>query len=201
MKKITLLFALSFLLSSCFLSNYYEKAEKLSIVGIFDGANEVRKSYDLVHVFDGDTVAGGNSECDENFKTVRDGHIMVYGIGFCNVLIGGGDIWGCNNRLRGNVLVEIFLKNKSTKKNILLTKRTIDMNAYYQTTLKTQVFFGSDTSRYVERIGANFDWNKAKQLVLKGTNDTIYHYTAWLWDKTAECDEKTPKEQCFVEIP
>lgn len=164
------------------------------VSGILDGANEVRKSYDLVYVFDGDTVDLGDLDDDVNLK-------HIYGNRFCNVLIGGGDIWGCNNRLRGTVLVEIFLKNKSTKKNILLTKRTIDMNAYYQTTLKTQVFFGSDTSRYIERIGANFDWNKAKRLVLKDTNDTLYHYTAWLWDKTAECDEKTPKEQCFVEIP
>lgn len=100
---------MSFLLSSCFLSNYYEKAEKLSIVGIFDGANDVRKSYDLIYILAGDSVTvEKDDDCNENFKVVRDGHLTMYGKWFCNVLIGGGDIWGCNNRLRGNVLVEIF---------------------------------------------------------------------------------------------
>ena len=56
MKKIMLLFALSFLLSSCFVANYYEQAERLAIVGIIDGVNKAWETYDLVYILDEDTV-------------------------------------------------------------------------------------------------------------------------------------------------
>lgn len=74
------------------------------------------------------------------------------------------------------------------------------MSAFPKMVLKTEVYVGLDTSLYVVRTGMNIDWSKAKQLVLEDTNDTVYHYTVWLWDKRKECDEM-PVEKCIVEIP
>jgi hypothetical protein len=74
------------------------------------------------------------------------------------------------------------------------------MSVFSKTVLTTQVYVGLDTNRYVVRNGPNIDWSKAKQLVLEDANDTVFHYTVWLWDKRKECDEM-PVEKCIVEIP
>ena len=55
---------------------------------------------------------------------------------------------------------------------------------------------GYMSSKYLEKTGDNTNTNAS----FKDTNDTVYHYTAWYWDKSKECDEM-PVEKCIVEIP
>ena len=76
--------------------------------------------------------------------------------------------------------MSIFLRTKKTGNSVLLAKKSIDMSAFSETVLKTEVYVGLDTSLYVVRTGMNIDWSKAKQLVLEDANDTVFHYTVWL---------------------
>ena len=199
MIKYLFLIISSFLLSSCF--SYYDKAERLYVIAYLDGKKEALETYELVYLFDGDTVAFSGSNYNENFMSQDDGHLMIIDRGFCNAMISAREIFGFGNTLRGRVLIEIFLRNKKNGNSFLLAKKQIDMNAYFRSTLKTQVFFGSDTTRYIVRSGANIDWRKAKLLVMNDFRDSVYHYTAWYWDKRKECDENISKEKCIVEIP
>ena len=171
------------------------------VIGYLDGEKDALETYDLVYLFNGDTADFSRRQCNESFKSQGDGHLMIFDKGFCNVLISARDVFACGNTLRGKVLVEIFLRNKKNGNSDLLAKKHIDMNAYFRSTLKTQVFFGSDTTRYIVRSGANIDWRKAKLLVMNDFRDSVYHYTAWYWDKRKECDENISKEKCIVEIP
>ena len=120
----------------------------------------------------------------------RDGHLRFFSQNYCNVVFAATDLpFSCGKPLRGKHQVSIFLKTKKTGNSVLLAKKNIDMSAFSKTVLTTQVYVGLDTSRYVVRNGPNIDWSKAKQLVLEDTNDTVFHYTVWLWDKRKECDE------------
>jgi hypothetical protein len=129
------------------------------------------------------------------------GHRKSIDLDYCNVVFAATDLpFSCGKPLRGKHHVSIFLRTKKTGNSVLLAKKSIDMSAFSETVLKTEVYVGLDTSLYVVRTGMNIDWSKAKQLVLEDTNDTVYHYTAWYWDKSKECDEM-PVEKCIVEIP
>lgn len=190
------------LLSSCFIVNYYEQAERLAIVGVIDGVKNAWKTYDFVYKVNNDTVLFHSGNYDENYKNKVDGHLKIYSKSYCNVGVAAKDFpFSCGESLKGRPQVEVFLKNKKNGNSILLSKKTIDMDAYFETVLTTEVFIGSDTSLYIVRNGKNFDWSKAKQLILEDSNDTLYHYTAWYWDKRKECDENISKEKCIVEIP
>ena len=192
---------MTFLISSCFVANYYEQAERLAIVGIIDGVNKAWKTYDLVYIFDEDTVDVSWANYNEKNEHKRDDHLRFFSQNYCNVVFAATDLsFSCGKPLRGKHQVSIFLKTKKTGNSVLLAKKNIDMSAFSKTVLTTQVYVGLNTSRYVVRNGPNIDWSKAKQLVLEDANDTLFHYTIWLWDKRKECDEM-PVEKCIVEIP
>lgn len=201
MVRNLLLIIVTFLFSSCFVANYYEQAEQLAIVGIIDGVNKAWETYDLVYILDEDTVDVSWANFNEKNEYKRDGHLRFFSQNYCNVVFAATDLpFSCGKPLRGKHQVSIFLKTKKTGNSVLLAKKNIDMSAFSKTVLTTQVYVGLDTSRYVVRNGPNVDWSKAKQLVLEDANDTVFHYTVWLWDKRKECDEM-PVEKCIVEIP
>ena len=201
MVRNLLLIIMTFLFTSCFVANYYEQAESLAIVGIIDGVNKAWETYDLVYILDEDTVDVSWANYNEKNEYKRDGHLRFFSQNYCNVVFAATDLpFSCGKPLRGKHQVSIFLKTKKTGNSVLLAKKNIDMSAFSKTVLTTQVYVGLDTSRYVVRNGPNIDWSKAKQLVLEDANDTVFHYTVWLWDKRKECDEM-PVEKCIVEIP
>lgn len=201
MVRNLLLIIMTFLFSSCFVANYYEQAERLAIVGIIDGVNKAWETYDLVYILDEDTVDVSWANYNEKNEYKRDGHLRFFSQNYCNVVFAATDLpFSCGKPLRGKHQVTIFLRTKKTGNSVLLAKKNIDMSAFSKTVLTTQVYVGLDTSRYVVRNGPNIDWSKAKQLVLEDANDTVFHYTIWLWDKRKECDEM-PVEKCIVEIP
>ncbi len=201
MVRNLLLIIMTFLFSSCFVANYYEQAERLAIVGIIDGVNKAWETYDLVYILDEDTVDVSWANYNEKNEYKRDGHLRFFSQNYCNVVFAATDLpFCCGKPLRGKHQVTIFLRTKKTGNSVLLAKKNIDMSAFSKTVLTTQVYVGLDTSRYVVRNGPNIDWSKAKQLVLEDANDTVFHYTIWLWDKRKECDEM-PVEKCIVEIP
>ena len=208
MIKNLFLISLLFLLSSCF--SYYEKAERLLIMGIIDSDKDRKDNYDigeasdfkLVYLFNGDSADVPillMVEKDENGAVQKV--IKRFFRGFCNVLIPASDIFGCGHTLRGMVNVDVFLKNRVTGHSILLAKKTIDMDAYYRSVLLTQVYLGTDTAKYRNRLNFNIDWSKMKPIVFEGANDTLYHYTGWYWDKREKYENMHIEEQYFVEIP
>ena len=155
MFKYIMIGILPFLLSSCF--SYYDKAERLAVMGIIDSDKDRKDNYDigeasdfkLVYLFNGDTAdvpVDVIVEKDENYAVQKV--IKSFEQGFCNVLIPASDIFGCGHTLRGMVNVDVFLKNRVTGHSILLAKKTIDMDAYYRSVLLTQVYLGTDTAKY-----------------------------------------------------
>ena len=61
---------------------------------------------------------------------------------------------------------------------------------------------GSDKEHYKTRSKFNFEWDRSNPIVLDATNDTIYHYTVWYWDKMKEQEKIDPIEDDYlVEIP
>ncbi len=198
MIKNLIFIALLFLLSSCF---YFDKAERLSISGNLDGQREYLDNYELEYFIDGKSAEIDADYRDWNFKWNPNGKLKWYAQGYCNVFFKGGDIWGCTSTLRGMVDFEIYLKNKKNGNKVLLAKKKIDMDAYYRSVLLTQVYFGTDKERYIERKYFNVDWNKMQPFVFKDSNDTLYHYTAWYWDKRDVYEKDFPDERYFIEIP
>ena len=97
--------------------------------------------------------------------------------------------------------MEVFLKSEVTGRSILLAKKTIDMDAYYRSVLLTQVYLGTDTAKYRDRLNYNIDWSKMKPIVFDGSNDTLYHYTGWYRDKREKYENMHIEEQFLVEIP
>lgn len=208
MFKYIMIGILPFLLSSCF--SYYDKAERLAVMGIIDSDKDRKDNYDigeasdfkLVYLFNGDTAdvpVDVIVEKDENYAVQKV--IKSFEQGFCNVLISASDIFGCGHTLRGMVNVDVFLKNRVTGHSILLAKKTIDMDAYYRSVLLTQVYLGTDTAKYRNRLNFNIDWSKMKPIVFEGANDTLYHYTGWYWDKREKYENNLIEDQYFVEIP
>jgi hypothetical protein len=179
-------------------------------MGIIDSDKDRKDNYDigeasdfkLVYLFNGDTAdvpVDVIVEKDENYAVQKV--IKSFEQGFCNVLIPASDIFGCGHTLRGMVNVDVFLKNRVTGHSILLAKKTIDMDAYYRSVLLTQVYLGTDTAKYRNRLNFNIDWSKMKPIVFEGANDTLYHYTGWYWDKREKYENNLIKDQYFVEIP
>ncbi|WP_173473985.1 hypothetical protein [Fibrobacter succinogenes] len=208
MIKNLFLISLSVLLSSCF--SYYDKAERLAVMGIIDSDNDRKNNYDLgetldytlVYRFNGDTADVPillMVEKDENGAVQKV--IKRFFRGFCNVVFPAMDVFGCGYILRGKVNVEVFLKSVVTGHSILLAKKTIDMDAYYRSVLLTQVYLGTDTAKYRNRLNFNIDWSKMKPIVFEGANDTLYHYTAWYWDKREKYENNLIEDRFFVEIP
>ena len=208
MIKNLFLISLLLLLSSCF--SYYEKAERLVIMGIIDNdeseKNEFNigksKKFDLVYLINGDTVDIPLRVIrEENRAYVGELFIKSFSQTFCNVAVPASDVFGCGYPLRGIVDVEIILKNNETKMWTLLAKKSINMDAYFRSVLLTQVYLGSDTAKYLSRSKFNIDWSKMKPIVFEGANDTLYHYTGWYWDKREKYENILIEDQCFVEIP
>lgn len=207
MRKI-LSFLLLLLLSSCF--SYYHNAERLAIMGIVDNDESEKqefnigksKNFDLVYLINGDTIdipLGFIRE--ENRAYVGKRVIKSFSQSFCNVAVPASDVFGCGRTLRGIVDVEIILKNNKTKKWTLLAKKSINMDAYYRSVLLTQVYLGTDTAKYRNRLNFNIDWSKMRSIVFDDSKDTLYHYTGWFWDKREKYENNLIEDRFFVEIP
>ena len=208
MFKYIMIGILPFLLSSCF--SYYNNAERIFMMGLLDSDSDRKNNYDLgetsdytlVYRFNGDTADVPillMIEKDENGAVQKV--IKRFWQGFCNVIFPAVDVFGCGYILRGKVNVEVFLKSEVTGRSILLAKKTIDMDAYYRSVLLAQVYLGTDTAKYRNRLNFNIDWSKMKPIVFEGANDTLYHYTGWYWDKREKYENILIEDQYFVEIP
>lgn len=194
MVKNLLPIIMTFLLSSCF---YYDRAERIIMMGLLDGNDEIKNNYALVYRFDGE-----KAEIPEDIvEDDQERELKRYSNSFCNVRVGVDALGECGNKLRGKVDVEIYLRNKDNGDRVLIAKKKIDMDAYFRSFFLTQVYFGTDKERYIERSSFNIDWNKMQPFVFKDTNDTLYHYTAWYWDKRDSYEYDFPDEKYFVEIP
>ncbi len=200
MIKSLLLLAVSFLLWSCF----YKSVEKQSFYGIIDGKRNDVEKYDLVYLFNGDTASVLSLKFFYNsaFERNDNGHIKIFGNGYCNVFF-RDSFMGCPNSLQGIVDVEVYLKNIKSGNSYLLAKKTVDMGAYRRAEMITQVYIGSDTAGYEARTEDNIEWNRVKPLVLKADNDTIYHYTVKYWEKRDDDNYVgwDIDEKYFVEVP
>lgn len=175
----------------------------MKVEGYIDGPNEQRYNWNLVYLFDDDTVYFSKNFLDSTLKVTQNGYLKSYDMVFCNVFIGGGDIWGCMNRLRGKIDVKIYLKNVDEEKGILLAQKTIDMNAFYRSILLTQVYFGKNRDKYIIRKDRNINWDKMQSLILNNSNDTIYHYTAWFKGQSDSENRRIvlTGDKYLVEIP
>ena len=208
MFKYIMIGILPFLLSSCF--SYYNNAERIFMMGFLDSDSDRKNNYDLgetsdytlVYRFNGDTADVPIQlmvEEDENGAVQKV--IKSFWQVFCNVIFSAADVFCCRYILRGKVNVEVFLKSEVTGRSILLAKKTIDMDAYFRSVLLTQVYLGTDTAKYRNRLNFNIDWSKMKPIVFEGANDTLYHYTGWYWDKREKYENMHIEEQFLVEIP
>ena len=208
MLKYIMIGILPFLLSSCF--SYYNNAERIFMMGLLDSDSDRKNNYDLgetsdytlVYRFNGDTADVPillMIEKDENGAVQKV--IKRFWQGFCNVIFPAADVFCCRYILRGEVNVEVFLKSEVTGRSILLAKKTIDMDAYFRSVLLTQVYLGTDTAKYRDRLNYNIDWSKMKPIVFDGSNDTLYHYTGWYRDKREKYENMHIEEQYLVEIP
>lgn len=201
MYRNLILVSLSFLLFSCF---YYNRAEKQNFYGIIDGKRNDVEKYDLVYLFNGDTASVLSLKFFYNsaFERNDNGHIKIFGNGYCNVFF-RDSFMGCPNSLQGIVDVEVYLKNIKSGNSYLLAKKTVDMGAYRRAEMITQVYIGSDTAGYEARTEDNIEWNRVKPLVLKADNDTIYHYTVKYWEKRDDDNYVgwDIDEKYFVEVP
>ena len=210
MIKNLFLIALSFVLSSCFypvvegMVSYYEDAEQMLVYGIFDGPLKFNEKYVLEYSINGKEQEDiSYSQKDSNYKQTWSGNLKLYAASYCNVSMSGGDIFpGCRRHLRDVADMEIYIKRKSGGGRQLLAKKTVDIRAFHRSVLLTQVHFGSDKEQYKTRSRFNFEWDRSEPLILDATNDTIYHYTVWYWDKMQEHEMYNPIEDDYlVEIP
>lgn len=210
MIKNLFLIALSFVLSSCFypvvegMVSYYEDAEQMLVYGIFDGPLKFTEKYVLEYSINGKEQEDiSYSQKDSNYKQTWSGNLKLYAASYCNVSMSGGDIFpGCRRHLRDVADMEIYIKRKSGGGRQLLAKKTVDIRAFHRSVLLTQVHFGSDKEQYKTRSRFNFEWDRSEPLILDATNDTIYHYTVWYWDKMQEHEMYNPIEDDYlVEIP
>ena len=113
MVRNLLLIIMTFLISSCFVANYYEQAEQFAIVGVIDGVNKAWETYDLVYILDEDTVDVSWANYNEKNEYKRDGHLRVFSQNYCNVVFAATDLpFSCGKPLRGKHQVSIFLKTK-----------------------------------------------------------------------------------------
>lgn len=209
MIKNLFLISLSFLLSSCFypfvegMMSYYEDAEQMLVYGILDGPLKFTEKYVLEYTINGKEQKDiSYSQRDSNYKQTWSGSLKFYAAAYCNVFLQGGDIFPCRRRLRDVADVEIYIKRRSGGGRQLLAKKTIDIRDFHRSVLLTQVHFGSDKEQYKNRSRFNFEWDRATPIVLDATNDTIYHYTVWYWDKRKEHEMNNPIEDDYlIEIP
>ena len=209
MLRNILFFSISILLSSCFypviegMHSYYEDAEKLDIYGILDGPLKFTEKYVLEYTINGKEQKDiSYSQKDSNYKQTWSGSLKFYAASYCNVSMSGGDIFpSCRRRLSDVADVEIYIKRKSGGGRQLLAKKTVDIRDFHRSVLLTQVHFGSDKEQYKTRSRLNFDWDRAEPIVLDGSNDTIYHYTVWYWDKNNYKESNTIKDELLIEIP
>lgn len=207
MLRNILFFSISILLSSCFypviegMMAYYDDAEKMEVYGILDGPLKFTEKYVLKYTINGKEQKDiSYSQNDSNYKQTWSGNLKVYAAQYCNVYI-GGDVFPCRRHLRKAADVEIYIKRKSGGGRQLLAKKTVDIRDFHQSLLLTQVHFGSDKEQYKTRSWLNFEWDRSNPIVLDGTNDTIYHYTVWYWDKNNYKESNTIKDELLIEIP
>lgn len=210
MIKNLFLISLSFLLSSCFypvlegMHSYYEDAEQMLVYGILDGPLKFTEKYVLEYSINGKEQKDiSYSQRDSNYKQTWSGNLKCYAASYCNVSMSGGDIFpGCRRRLSDVADVEIYIKRKSGGGRQLLAKKTVDIREFHRSVLLTQIHFGSDKEHYKTRSRFNFEWDRSEPIILDATNDTIYHYTVWYWDKMQEHEMNNPIEDDYlVEIP
>lgn len=207
MLRNILFFSISILLSSCFypviegMMEYYDDAEKMDVYGILDGPLKFTEKYVLEYTINGKEQKDiSYSQNDSNYKQTWSGNLKVYAAQYCNVYI-GGDVVPCRRHLRKAADVEIYIKRRSGGGRQLLAKKTVDIRDFHQSLLLTQVHFGSNKELYKTRSRLNFEWDRAEPIVLDGTNDTIYHYTVWYWDKNNYKESNTIKDELLIEIP
>lgn len=207
MLRNILFFSISILLSSCFypviegMMAYYDDAEKLDIYGILDGPGIFTDKYVLEYSINRKEQKDiFFIQRDSNYKQTSSGNLKIYAAQYCNVYI-GGDFLLCSRHLRKAADVEIYIKRRSGGGRQLLAKKTVDIRDFHQSLLLTQVHFGSDKELYKTRSRLNFEWDRAEPIVLDGTNDTIYHYTVWYWDKNKEKEWNSIKDERLIEIP
>ena len=208
MLRNILFFFMSVLLSSCFypvieeMHSYYEDAEQMLVYGILDGPLKFTEKYVLEYSINGKEQEDiSYSQKDSNYKETWSGNLKFYAAAYCNVSLPGGDIFPCRRRLSDVADVEIYIKRKSGGGRQLLAQKTVDIRDFHRSVLLTQVHFGSDKEQYKTRSRLNFDWDRAEPIELDGTNDTIYHYTAWYWDKNNYKESNTIKDERLIEIP
>ncbi len=209
MLRNILFFSISILLSSCFypviegMHSYYEDAEQMLVYGILDGPLKFTEKCVLEYTINGKEQKDiSYSQKDSNYKQTWSGSLKFYAASYCNVSMSGGDIFpSCRRRLSDVADVEIYIKRKSGGGRQLLAKKTVDIRDFHRSVLLTQVHFGSDKEQYKTRSRLNFDWDRAEPIVLDGTNDTIYHYTVWYWDKNNYKESNTIKDERLIEIP
>lgn len=181
--------------------DYYDDAEKMEVYGILDGPLKFTEKYVLEYTINGKEQKDiSYSQNDSNYKQTWSGSLKFYAASYCNVYI-GGDVFPCRRHLRKAADVEIYIKRKSGGGRQLLAQKTVDIRDFHQSLLLTQVHFGSDKEQYKTRSRLNFDWDRAEPIVLDGTNDTIYHYTVWYWDKNNYKESNTIKDELLIEIP
>lgn len=208
LRNILFLF-ISILLSSCFypvlegMHSYYEDAEQMLVYGILDGPLKFTEKYVLEYTINGKEQEDISvRQRDSNYKETLGGNLKFYAAEYCNVSFGGGDIFPCRRHLRKIADVEIYIKRRSGGERQLLAKKTVDIRDFHRSVLLTQVHFGSDKETYKTRSRFNFEWDIATPIVLDATNDTIYHYTVWYWDKRKEHEMNNPIEDDYlIEIP
>ena len=200
MVKCLFLIVLSFLLTSCF---YYNNAERMFVWGYLDGPREIFDDYSLEYVLNDKNVSSDfyMTYRDLNYDWNEKGQIKSFENIYCNRRFSGSDVFNCGSPLTGKANFDIFLKNEKNGNRILLAKKTINMDGYFRSVLLTQVYFGTDKEQYKYRTDCNIDWNKVEPIVFPNTNDTLYHYTAWYWDKRDSYENYSPNEKYFVEIP
>lgn len=209
MIKNLFLISLSFLLSSCFypfvegMMSYYEDAEQMLVYGILDGPLKFTEKYVLEYTINGKEQKDiSYSQKDSNYKQTWSGSLKFYAAAYCNVSLPGGDIFPCRRRLSDVADVEIYIKRKSGGGRQLLAKKTVDIREFHRSVLLTQIHFGSDKEHYKTRSRFNFEWDRSEPIILDATNDTIYHYTVWYWDKMQEHEMNNPIEDDYlIEIP
>ena len=198
--------ALLFLLSSCccFVFSHYKNSKQLFISSLLDGPRAFLDDYELVYYINGKKTTIYSYRLGlygPVFSEDSNGPLESYEAYYCNLFVPGGDVFGCENKLRGKANIEIYLEKEGTKELVLLAKKTIDMDAYFRSVLVTQVYWGTNKEDYVPRPGRNIDWEKVETIVWPNTTDTISHYTAWYWDKRDSYEKYSPNEKYFVEIP
>lgn len=197
MFRIIALLFMSLFLTSCFTLGYfyYGAAETFELRGVLYGKKNDLERYGLVYFI---------NDVDVNVYGFDFGQGKSYVERYCNVLLTASDVFACPSKLRGTANVEVFLKNKKNGEKYFLAKKTIDMNAYDYSVMVTTVHFGSDTTLYkIEDddiyVDNGIEWNRARPLILKDENDTIFHYT--LMKRDLRDGASSYNKNYLVEVP